>query len=814
MDILNNEFINELLFKYHMVHSTRKHDIFTKEPFYLEETNHQMFNETAIILNSLINRILRGINSEFKDLIPDLPEFRYKDEILALKNPLTPLLWTRYDGFVKSDGTGVFYSELNYDKPCAEREIMVMESLANGEENINNGFLNKFKNSVYSICEDYFKGKENFTVALLCSSSRVEEAHLMMLFKELLQNDKFKFIICNNTNFQFIDNSIHSFGQKVDVIIRLYPTEYLGEVNCFSEMLKLFEKGELLLLNDPRVIIGQCKNLYSYLWRLVNRKDSRLLTSEVDVIKRSLPYTELLNMDNIKMAIEDKDKWVIKPVYGRYSIDVFIGKLYSKDEWTECIDYIVQELKNGKYYIIQSFCEIREDIVPYFDGIFNWRTKAFANLGIFISLEDYIGTCVRFNPSYLTEEENTWITPILYKKNNFKLINTEVDYRDFASSLINFGFCGSYNNVLKYINTNPLILDKNKFEELKDLTNKMALLFKKVQSFAKKNISLYKDVLSLSYLEKVIKTSNTEELCLLGRMDWILDNNGVFKILEINSETPAGICETMYIGEALLNKINIKLNLENINSKFKEKLLAQTNKMINEYSRVKEIKSIAIVGSLYYEDWYTMNTIKVILSELKGITVTLGNIYDLKVSEDLETSLYGKKIDALFRYYPLDWLEYKETEDLERLKVALENNKVISLNNTNSIISQNKIFFALIYELIKFNFFNEEEVKLIKKHIPYTTLEVDEMKTNDFIIKPILSREGKGIVLARDILDIEEYKQGYIYQEYIFSTTLNNKYPVFGTYVCGSEFSGIYTRLGSEITDMCCMYMPTYIENS
>ena len=49
---------------------------------------------------------------------------------------------------------------------------------------------------------------------------------------------------------------------------------------------------------------------------------------------------------------------------------------------------------------------------------------------------------------------------------------------------------------------------------------------------------------------------------------------------------------------------------------------------------------------------------------------------------------------------------------------------------------------------------------------------------------------------------------------YLFSTTLNNKYPVFGTYVCGSEFSGIYTRLGSEITDMCCMYMPTYIENS
>ena len=796
-----------------MVHSTRKNDVFTKEPFYLEECYHNIFNETSIILNNLINRIIGGINSEFKDLIPYLPDFPYKKEILALKNPIAPLLWTRYDGFVKSDGTGIFYSELNYDKPCAQREIMVMESLVNSKENINNGFLEKFKNSIYNICEDYFKDKENFTIALLSSSSRTEETHLMMLFNELFQNEKFKFVICNNTNFQYIDNSIHSFGEKIDVIVRLYPTEYLNEVSCFPEMLKLFEEGELLLLNDPRVIIGQCKNLYSYLWKLIQKGDSRLSKPEIDVIKKSLPYTELLNIDNIQKAIENKEKWVIKPVYGRYSIDVFIGKLYSKDEWSECIEYIIQASKNGKYFILQEFCEIREDIVPYFNGIFNWSVKAFANLGVFISLEDYIGTCVRFNPSYLTEEENTWITPILYKKEYLKIINTDIDYRSFVSSLIKYGFCGSYYNTSKYINTNPLILDRNKYEELKDLTNKMAVIFKKVQSFAKDNISLYKDVLNLGYLEEVIKNSNTEELCLLGRMDWLLDNNGVFKILEINSETPAGVCETMYIAEELLKNFNTKLNLKNINGEFKEKVLAQTNKMIEEYSKVKEIKSIAIVGSLYYEDWYTINTIKVILSELKGITVTLGNIYDLKVGEEGEVSLYGNKIDALFRYYPLDWLEYKETEDLGRLRIALENNKVISLNNTNSIISQNKIFFVLIYELLKFNFFNEEEAALIQKHIPFTALEANKIKTNDFIVKPILSREGKGIILSRDILDIEEFKEGYIFQEYIFSQTLNNKYPVFGTYICGNEFSGLYTRLGSEITDMSCMYIPTYIEN-
>jgi glutathionylspermidine synthase len=795
-----------------MVHSTRNQDIFTKESFYLEERYHKIFHETSILLNNLVNRIIEGINDEFKDLIPYIPEFPYKKEILALKNPIVPLLWTRYDGFVKSDGTGVFYSELNYDKPCAQREIMVMESLVNREENINRGFLHEFKSNFYSICEGYFQDKDNFTIALLCSSSRAEETHLMMLFKELLQTEKIRFIICNNTNFEYINDSIYSFGEKIDVIVRLYPTEYLGEVSCFPEILKLFEKEKLLLLNDPRVIIGQCKNLYTYLWKLVREGDTRLSKREIDVIKKSLPYTELLNIDNIQRAIENKDRWVIKPVYGRYSIDVFIGKLYSEEEWVECIDYIVQASKSGKCFILQEFCEIREDTAPYCDGIFTRKVKAFANLGIFISLKDYIGTCVRFNPSYLTEEENTWITPILYKKEYFKTIKTDIDYRNFTNSLIKFGFCGSYSRISKYINTNPLILDKSKYEELKDITNKMARIFKKAQSLVKKNISIYKDVLNLGYLEKVIKNSNTEELCLLGRMDWILDNNGVWKVLEINSETPAGICETMYISEELFKKLN-EFNFKNINSEFKGKVLDQANKMIEEYAKVKEIKSIAIVGSLYYEDWYTMNTIKTILSEIKGINVILGNIYDLKVTKDGETLLYGNSVDAIFRYYPLDWLEYEETEDLGNLRVGLEENKVISLNNTNSIISQNKIFFALIYELVKFNFFNEEETILIEKHVPYTTLEVSEMKTNDFIVKPILSREGKGITLSRNILNIEDYNEGYIFQEYIFSQMLNNKYPVFGTYVCGSEFSGIYTRVGSEITDMDCMYTPTFIED-
>ena len=132
------------------------------------------------------------------------------------------------------------------------------------------------------------------------------------------------------------------------------------------------------------------------------------------------------------------------------------------------MNYIIETSQKGKHFILQEFCEIREDKVPYFNGVFTWSADAFANLGVFISLKDYIGTCVRFNPSYLTEEANTWITPILYKKEYFKVIETDIDYRSFTNSLLKFGFCGSYFRISKYINMSPIILDREKYEELKE----------------------------------------------------------------------------------------------------------------------------------------------------------------------------------------------------------------------------------------------------------------------------------------------------------------------------------------------------------
>ena len=59
-------------------------------------------------------------------------------------------------------------------------------------------------------------------------------------------------------------------------------------------------------------------------------------------------------------------------------------------------------------------------------------------------------------------------------------------------------------------------------------------------------------------LYKLVSTSLTSALCALGRIDFTIDNNGDLKILEFNSETPAGLVEAIGVSSIVKEKLNIE----------------------------------------------------------------------------------------------------------------------------------------------------------------------------------------------------------------------------------------------------------------
>lgn len=796
------DYWDKLLFHYKLIHSKSFKNVYSDIPYFMHSYIYEEFIETSKVINSIALRVQNGINSEFNDFKEYIPEFKYMEEIISLTRDPIPVFWSRFDGFIRAENKdkSIFYSELNYDKPCAERECMIAEETLR-DNNVNKGFYKKIIENFYKIKENYY-GNESVNIAFLVDPAHYEEAHLALLFQEQLAREDIKVIIAGAENIYVDNDETFCFDNKVQIILRLYPTEYLYEIKDIHKLLTLFNDNKLLILNDPRVIISQCKNLYSYLWKLVNSRDNRLNRKEREAIIKTLPYTEELTNLNIEKVIKNKNDFVIKPIYGRYSNDVFIGYLYNEKEWEESIEYIKEQM-NNKPFIIQEFCKQKRELSYYYDGNFRRATKGYGNYGIFLSNDEVIGMCVRWNPDYLTVDDYTWFTPIGVKEELFKEKDTDLSIEDIEGKIVIDGeFTGIYSHDKPYLRTSLAILKEEKFRELGYASEELLKIFKKTRNYVLDNIKLFEDILSINGLGELVEKEVSSELSFIGRMDWILDIHDNWKVLEINGETPAGICEAVYVEEIILDEIDIDKDIERINKDLKKKIINQGRKIIESYNL--DSPTIAFVSLTYYEDWVNTNVLYRIFKESSEYHCIYGNIEDLVVEEN-NAFLYGNKVDIIFRYYPLDWFIREEKSNLKKL-ISLVNDKVFFLNPINTIIMQSKSFFPIIYALVERGFYTVEEIDIIKRYIPFTTFDINDLKSNEFLIKPILGREGQKVILSHDLEKIPD--DDIVFQDRVFQRgNEDGDFVVIGTYFTGDEFAGVYTRIGGEVTSKNCTFI-------
>lgn len=808
---------DKLLFDYFMIDCCRKDSIFSPFPFYMEEKLINEITHSVETIDSLVQKIIVGINTTFSDFKMHIPYFPNKEYILDLQNDVSPIFWARYDTFIKENG-GIFFSEFNYDKPCAQREILASEYLE-AENNVNYGFKEAFTNSFKEIIINFFNEKRKFNIAVLIDPCHVEECHLSYLYKDILEDDYFKLIQVGPSNLKVKNGSLIAFNRdKIDVILRQFPTEHLNELASIKDIIKLFNDKKILILNDPRVIVGQCKTLFSYLWELAAKSDSRLSKEEINVIRKTIPYTTNFHIKYLKELKENKDSYVLKPVYGRYSEDVFIGKLYSKDEWAEILDYVKNE--NSKDFILQEFCPIHADAVTAISKDRCIPKEAFCNLGTYLINGKVKGFCTRWNESYLTDDDSTFITPIGKINPSIEVIKAPAENRKNIwrevtdEAFINYNFTGSYANQYEYVALDSLLLEKSKFNELKKASEDICKIFKKTQKVVSNNIDIFAPILGIDGLNKLAVQNYTDSLVFLGRMDWCLTNTNEWKLLEFNSETPAGTVEAMNVSEIIRNKLNI--TNENPNSGMKEIIKNEFVKIIKDYEKIKNIKNISVLSTTYYEDWYTALSIYNIIKDLP-YDISIGNIYDTKVHKD-KVHLYGKPLDAIFRYYPLDWFK---TDNNDGFLKALELN-TLSINPPHTIITQSKAFFAVIFELKNQGFFNNDEKATIEKYIAETSLDAASLNTSDICIKPLLDREGNKVKLGFETFNEPSYNTVFQKRELIkpidfnvYSTVNKYKkllYPIIGTYISGDKFCGVYSRLGNIITTNHCVYSPVFLK--
>ena len=307
-------------------------------------------------------------------------------------------------------------------------------------------------------------------------------------------------------------------------------------------------------------------------------------------------------------------------------------------------------------------------------------------------------------------------------------------------------------NYFNYIDFDHIYsFSESEINHIKNLTKTINIIIKKAYSFYhkdfKKNLSEFYDYKD-SFEESYDKIEH-----LIERYDLLLSTDWNYKFIEINANTPWLINDIYHISS--LNKPNW---YKNINANFE--------KHIQKYFKKHKWKKIWILLPYSYEDedFLTCVDYKNIIEKVTKDKIIIWDIYETNIIWNDFFTIKWEKVDILLNFFPIDFfLTDKDYLD-SFLKIIKKNNLIIQ-NPLESILLQDKLIFAVIWENIETYSLLEKE--FIQKHIPFTT-RVFQEESEKYIAKDRFWRIWRWVYENNFFSNIDN-KEKFIYQEKIKS---------------------------------------------
>lgn len=402
--------------------------------------------------------------------------------------------------------------------------------------------------------------------------------------------------------------------------------------------------------------------------------------------------------------------------------------------------------------------------------------------------------------------------------------------------------------VNRYPTLSALIMSEVKKQELQDISSGLvAALSRLVEMLRSKSAKMPFDLFNMTdKLTPFIEEDNSQCVSYITRLDFIKDLQGVYKLVEVNADTPCAMPETFYankLAEAYFAKMhNLDLVARSSGEELAEPFLALLRQ--EKYCNREQVRIAFAADAAYDEDWanakFVFNKVREVLRKQNMpmvVSCRLVSLDKLIVQDNgvyIPNDVFKKedKVDILYRLHPLELLMDDESDDgfpvgLKLMELA-NWGEVDFVNPIKSIVLQNKALLALAWYLYQHHlFWNAEEEILLGKHLAPTYLDSNALRGQRYIKKPIFGREGAGIAIvepnglasyeAED--DCEDCD--LIYQQFIASAdveqeadngTVNGKYT-YSCFVINGKASETFVRLEpGEITGIDAYFVPVLDE--
>lgn len=790
----------------------------------LDPTLASRLTRSAVALDRLLRRLADGLLAHDEALAGlALPDFPLAKDIYARGALEAPFFWGRFDIFERADG-GLAVLEYNCDKPAGQREIWAAEELGPARGNPNRGARAAFRRALASAWRRHRGGaRPHPRLAILCDPAHREEFRLAYLLGREAGTLGWEWEVVDPHTLTVESGGAAAYGRRVDIVLRHYPTEYLHELPAAGALL---ESG-VLWLNDPRAVVAQAKSGFAALWSLL-RRGQWLTRAEAALVGRLVPPTGLASqigwLDRARARPED---WVLKPVLGRYSERVVLGALAAAEEWQAALDAAAAAPGD---WIVQAFVPPRRRWLPSAGG----GRPGYVNWGIFLAGGRPSGICPRFQPTPLTDDGTVWWAPLVVRRE--RPVTPVVlepgrgargrragrAWREMADRHALAGYTNSWTDGLANFTLAAVGLTPAAWDELGHATLVVGGAVGRVLTHLRGRPELL-GVLGIpgTLAALCASTRVPGDWSFLSRFDWAWTGEGRWKLLEINSDTPAGLWETGSIEGAVAR---LHPGATAPSRGFWPALTSSWKRWAEQCPGVAGRRlRVGLIGALGApEDADQLRAhARAARAAMPRAILRMATPEELAFGPD-GVSLAGRPLDLLFRYYPLHWLAEPRWAPL--LDATAEG-RIAMLPPAHALVPQSKAFLALCWELEGQGFFPPAEAAAIRRYVARTALGPEGF-AGRYVIKPYLEHEGHGVRFSDEVSPRERRRllQGpVVCQEHVevMKTPVpvavgrrgksEARHLIFGVFLAGSDVAGIYTRAGARITGREAVYVPALI---
>jgi hypothetical protein len=313
----------------------------------------------------------------------------------------------------------------------------------------------------------------------------------------------------------------------------------------------------------------------------------------------------------------------------------------------------------------------------------------------------------------------------------------------------------------------PYFITRAKYNEISYAAETLAKAFERMTFAALENKEIIKELDLTPTEERFARLEpGYRGICHTSRFDTFL-NGEDFKFLEYNGETPAGIVDQMQIEKVLFKIPEIGEFLDN-NKNWRpqphQRLLEALLTGYREFGGEKEKPNIAIVD---WKDVATVTEFEVLKEFFES------NGFKCRILDPEEIEYNGKVLSAgefeVDIYYKRVIIHefFEKCGDDNSLTRAYRDGNIFMANSFRTKIPNKKAGLALATDKKFQAVFTAEQIKIIKKHIPWTR-RVREMKTDfegkeidlleylgknrrEFILKPNDEYGGSGITFGWEV---------------------------------------------------------------